>query len=561
MRRLFVVVSILSIIATFLLGYYISKNWYVVFAGVLVVSVMGYYDMFQTRHSIRRIYPVFGRLRYVMEELRPKIYQYFIESDIDGRPLNRIDRSTVYQRAKQDNDTMPFGTQLDVYAPGYEWICHSIAPKDFKTLDHNPRIIFGNKDCKQPYNGSILNISAMSYGSLSSNAVEAMNGGAKIGGFAHNTGEGGLSDFHLRRGGDIIWQIGTGYFGCRNEDGNFSADLFADKAKLPNVKMIEIKISQGAKPGHGGILPASKNTPEIAKIRHIQPGTTVESPPYHKAFNSPRELVGFIKQLRILSDGKPIGFKLCIGHKSEFMAICKAMVTQDTYPDFITVDGGEGGTGAAPQEFSNYVGAPLLDGLAFVDDILRGFNIRHHIKIIASGKITTGFHIARAIALGADACSCARAMMLAVGCIQALICNTNRCPTGVATQDSKLSKGLVVEDKMQRVANYHKNTVKTFVELMGAAGLQGIDNITRSHVYRRVSLTAMFTFEEIFPSVAYGAFLNDKFPEKYKTDFAIADEDQWGVHTVGSWGKEAANAKPQVVSNEFNPDDLVAKSI
>lgn len=537
MRRIFVIVSVLSIIISLLLSIYISKNWYVVFAAVFVLSCLGYYDMLQTRHSIRRIYPLFGRLRYVMEELRPKIYQYFIESDIDGRPLNRVDRSTVYQRAKLDNDTMPFGTQLDVYAPGYEWICHSVAPVDFKQLDHNPRVLFGNKDCKQPYNGSILNISAMSYGSLSSNAIEAMNGGAKIGGFAHNTGEGGLSDYHLKQGGDLIWQIGTGYFGCRDEHGNFSPELFAEKAKIPNVKMIEIKISQGAKPGHGGILPASKNTPEIARIRHIVPGTTVESPPYHTAFSSPKELIQFIKQLRELSGGKPVGFKLCIGHKSEFMAICKAMINADTYPDFITVDGGEGGTGAAPQEFSNYVGAPLLDGLAFVDDVLRGLNIRHHIKIIASGKITTAFHIARAAALGADACNCARAMMLAVGCIQALLCNTNRCPTGVATQDPKLTKGLVIDDKKYRVANYHKNTVKAFVELMAAAGLRSMDDITRSHVYRRVSLTAMYTFEEIFPSVREGCFLEGDIPEKYKRDFLMADENHWGIHSVGSWSE------------------------
>lgn len=546
MRRIFIIVALLSLVVTFLLGYYFSINWYVLFAGVLVVSIMGFYDMVQTKHSIRRIYPVFGRLRYVMEELRPKIYQYFVESDIDGRPLNRIDRSTVYQRAKQDNDTMPFGTQLDVYAPGYEWICHSIAPKGFNTLEHNPRVLFGNKDCRQPYNGSILNISAMSYGSLSSNAVEAMNGGAKIGGFAHNTGEGGLSDFHLKQGGDLIWQIGTGYFGCRDEQGNFSPELFAKKAQIPNVKMIEIKISQGAKPGHGGILPAAKNTPEVARIRHITPGITVESPPYHTAFSSPIELVQFIKQLRDLSGGKPVGFKLCIGHKSEFIAICKAMISQDTYPDFITVDGGEGGTGAAPQEFSNYVGAPLLDGLAFVEDVLCGLNIRHHIKVIASGKIMTGFHIARAAALGADACSCARAMMLAVGCIQALICNTNRCPTGVATQDPKLTKGLVVEDKRERVANFHKNTVKTFVELMGAAGLSGMQDITRSHVYRRVSLTAMHTFEEIFPSVKKGAFIDGKVPQKYSADFASASEDRWGIHTVGSWSEDNTKEKLEV---------------
>ena len=539
MRRVFSLTVISLLVITFLLGYFININWYVLFVIIFAVALLGFYDMVQTKHSIRRIYPVFGRLRYVMEELRPKIYQYFVESDIDGRPLNRIDRSTVYQRAKQDNDTMPFGTQLDVYEPGYEWMCHSIAPKSFNTLDHDPRVIIGNKDCTQPYNASILNISAMSYGSLSSNAVEAMNGGAKIGGFAHNTGEGGLSDYHLKQGGDIIWQIGTGYFGCRTEEGSFSPELFAQKAQLPNVKMIEIKISQGAKPGHGGILPAAKNTPEIARIRHIQPGTTVESPPYHTAFDSPKALIHFIKELRTLSGGKPIGFKICIGHKSEFMAICKAMIQANTFPDFITVDGGEGGTGAAPQEFSNYMGAPLLDALAFVDDILRGLDIKNHIKVIASGKIMTGFHIARAASLGADACNCARAMMLAVGCIQALLCNTNRCPTGVATQDPKLTKGLVVADKKHRVANYHKNTLKAFVELMGASGLSGMQGISRSHIYRRVSLTAMFSFEEIYPSAKTGTFLTNNIPEKYKLDFSQASEDQWGFAPIGSWSDEA----------------------
>jgi len=540
MRRVFITTMFITLVITFFLGYFISKNWYVLFAMALIIGGMGVYDMIQTKHSIRRIYPVFGRLRYVMEDLRPKVYQYFIESDIDGRPLNRIDRSTVYQRAKQDNDTMAFGTQNDVYAPGYEWMCHSIAPKSFSTLDHDPRVLIGNKDCRQPYHASILNISAMSYGSLSANAVEAMNGGAKIGNFAHNTGEGGLSDYHLKQGGDIIWQIGTGYFGCRNEEGNFSPDLFAQKAQLPNVKMIEIKISQGAKPGHGGILPAIKNTPEIARIRHIQPHTTVESPPYHTAFDSPKGLIQFIKQLRDLSGGKPIGFKLCIGHKSEFMAICKAMISQNTYPDFIR---GEGGTGAAPQEFSNYVGAPLLDALAFVDDVLRGLNIKQHIKVIASGKIMTAFHIARAAALGADACNSARAMMLALGCIQALICNTNRCPTGITTQDRRLTQGLVVDDKKHRIANYHKNTLKAFVELMGAAGLVGMEDISRSHIYRRVSLTAMHSFEEIFPSAIQGAFIDGKFPDKYKSDFEKANEDRWGIHTAGSWSADMAKEK------------------
>ncbi|MFN8294215.1 MAG: FMN-binding glutamate synthase family protein [Chitinophagales bacterium] len=534
MRGVFITISITTLIATFAFGYFLNSSWYVVFAIAVILFAMGVYDMIQTKHAIRRIYPVFGRMRYMMEELRPKIYQYFIESDIDGRPINRIDRSTIYQRAKQENDTMPFGTQLDVYSEGYEWLCHSMAPKDFNTLEQDPRVMVGNKDCKQPYSCSIYNISAMSYGSLSSNAVEAMNAGAKIGNFAHNTGEGGLSPHHLKHGGDIIWQIGTGYFGCRTKDGNFDEVLFKEKSRLPQVKMIELKISQGAKPGHGGILPASKNTPEIAAIRAIEPHTLVASPPYHKAFDTPKGLVHFIQKLRTLSDGKPIGFKLCIGHKSEFISICKAMIELDTYPDFITVDGAEGGTGAAPQEFSNYVGAPLLDGLDFVANILTGLDIRQHIKIFASGKITTGFHIIRAMALGADVCYSARAYMIAVGCIQALLCNTNRCPTGVATQDPKLTVGLVVSDKKVRVANFHKNTVESVVELLGASGLDSVHNITRSHIYRRISFQSMLTYQEIFPSYEKGSFLTS-IPERYALDFKHANTEKWGMANIGSW--------------------------
>jgi glutamate synthase domain-containing protein 2 len=422
---------------------------------------------------------------------------------------------------------MPFGTQLDVYEEGYEWMSHSIAPKDFNKLDHSPRVLIGNKDCKLPYSASIFNVSAMSFGSLSSNAIRALNAGAKIGGFAHNTGEGGMSRHHLEEGGDIIWQIGTGYFGARDENGNFSPEVFAKNAATPQVKMIELKLSQGAKPGHGGILPAKKNTPEIAAIRHVKPNTTVYSPPYHSAFNSPRELVQFIAQMRELSGGKPVGFKLCIGRKSEFIAICKAMIELDSYPDFITVDGGEGGTGAAPQEFSNHVGAPLLDGLAFVHNMLVGFNIRQHIRIIASGKILSGFHMLRALALGADACNSARAMMMALGCIQALQCHTNKCPTGVATQDPSLTVGLVVSDKKQRVANYHEDTIKTFVELMGAAGIDDYKKLTRSHIYRRVFMNEVRTLEDIFPSLQPGDMLKAELPVRYAQDAQTADPDRW----------------------------------
>lgn len=527
MRKGFIISAAIAILLTLFLSIYVNAWWTIALVLVVFVTVMGITDMVQKKHAIMRTYPVFGRMRYWMEALRPKLYQYFVESDIDGRPVNRIDRSTIYQRAKQELNTMPFGTQLDVYEEGYEWLSHSIAPQNFNKLDHSPRVLVGNKDCKQPYAASVFNVSGMSFGSLSAAAVEALSAGAKIGGFALNTGEGGISAYHLKGGGDLVWQIGTGYFGCRDDDGNFSPGLFAEKSANPQIKMIELKLSQGAKPGHGGILPAKKNTPEIAAIRHVKPYTAVYSPPFHSAFGTPRGLILFIQRLRELSGGKPVGFKLCIGRKSEFIGICKAMVELNIYPDFITVDGAEGGTGAAPQEFSNHVGVPLLDGLAFVHNMLNGYNIREHIKIAAAGKILTGFHLVRAFALGADICNSARAMMMAIGCIQALQCNTNKCPTGVATQDAALTVGLVVSDKKVRVANYHEDTVKAFVELMGAAGLRDYKKITRSHIYRRVFMNEVRTFEDIFPSLAPGCILANNIPDKYVQDVETASADSW----------------------------------
>ncbi len=507
MRKMFIFGSIAVTALILVWAYFWPKA---LFAFVLVgpIVYIGVADMLQTRQSIRINFPVLGRLRYVFEDLRPKIQQYFVESDTDGAPINRNERSVIYQRAKKQIDTIPFGTQLDVYAEGYEWMTHSIAPKDFHKMDHHPRVRFGGQECTQPYDMSVLNVSAMSFGSLSKNAVLALNAGAQIGHFAHNTGEGGISPYHLEPGGDLVWQIGTGYFGARTEDGNFSDEAFKANATRSNVKMIEIKLSQGAKPGHGGILPGKKNTPEIAAIRLVKPGTTVFSPPFHSAFSTPLELIRFVKRLRQLSGGKPVGFKLCIGRKSEFLSICKAMVQLNTYPDFITIDGGEGGTGAAPPEFTNFVGMPLLDALAFADNTLRGFGIRNEMKLIASGKILTGFHMVRAMALGADTCNTARAMMMALGCIQALECNKNTCPTGVATQDPYFMKGLVVEDKKVRVANYHKNTVESFVELMGAAGLAHPDQINRTHIYRRVFMNLVKTYEEIYPTLPEGCLLD-----------------------------------------------------
>jgi glutamate synthase domain-containing protein 2 len=527
MRKIFILSSI--VVSALLIAWSFYRIEALLgFVLVAPLIIMGVMDMVQTKQSIKRNFPILGRLRYVFEDMRPKIQQYFVESDTDGSPINRNDRSVIYQRAKKQVDTTPFGTQLNVYAEGYEWMSHSIVPLDFHKIEHSPRTVVGNKDCKQPYNASLLNVSAMSFGSLSGNAVEALNAGAKLGGFAHNTGEGGISPHHLKYGGDLIWQVGTGYFGARDEAGNFSPDAFQKNASRPEVKMIELKLSQGAKPGHGGILPAKKNTPEIAAIRLVKAGTTVFSPPFHSAFNTPRNMILFLQQMRELSGGKPVGFKLCIGRKSEFISICKAMIALDTYPDFITVDGGEGGTGAAPPEFSNFVGTPLLDGLAFVDNILKGFNIRHHIKLIASGKILTGFQIVRAISLGADMCNSARAMMMALGCIQALECNRNSCPTGVATQDPALVKGLVVEDKKVRVANFHKHTIESFVELIAAAGIDHPGKLNRHQISRRIFMDEVKTLEEIYPSIAVGSMLNGgSMPERYKKSFESANADKF----------------------------------
>ncbi|MFK5879925.1 MAG: FMN-binding glutamate synthase family protein [Flavobacteriaceae bacterium] len=497
-REKFILLSIIILIA--IAGIYTIWKpiiWSLVFFGPILL--IGYVDIFQTKHTIRRNFPVIGNFRYLLEAIRPEIMQYFVETDIEGTPINREFRTLIYQRAKKTNDTTPFGTQMDVYRVGYEWMNHSLYAIDQKDVNPHPRVLVGGPDCKKPYHASLLNISAMSYGSLSKNAVLALNGGAKAGNFAHNTGEGSISPFHLEPGGDLIWQIGTGYFGCRTHEGDFCEDTFEKKATLDNVKMIEIKLSQGAKPGHGGILPASKNTEEIAKIRDVKPFTDVHSPPSHSAFSTAEGLMKFVNLLRIKSEGKPIGFKLCVGNKKEFTDLCDAMISTGIKPDFITVDGGEGGTGAAPVEFSNSLGMPLREGLAFVYNTLVKYDLKKDIKIIASGKIFTGFHITRAIALGADMVNSARAMMLAIGCIQARECNTNTCPVGVATQNKSLMKGLNVEDKTQRVTNFHHTTLHSFSELIAASGIKNVENLNRSHINRRVNMNTVMRYDEIYP--------------------------------------------------------------
>lgn len=487
---------------------------------VIPLISVGMNDVFQKRHTIRRNFPILGHFRYLFEAIRPEINQYFVESNSDGVPFSREQRSLVYQRAKRELDTLPFGTQRNVYEVGYEWATHSLAPVHI--APSSLRVTFGGRGCVQPYSASVLNISAMSYGALSRNAILALNGGAKLGGFAHNTGEGGLSPYHLQPGGDVIWQIGTGYFGCRKPAGGFCPDRFREKARLPNVKMIEIKLSQGAKPSHGGILPAAKVTKEISEIRGVPMGKDVLSPPAHTTFSTPEGLLHFVAELRQLSGGKPVGFKLCVGKRREFMAVAKAMLSTGIQPDFITVDGGEGGTGAAPLEFSNSIGFPLRDALVFVHNVLVGLGIRKDIRLIASGKTVSGFDLVTLFALGADTANAARSMMMALGCIQALRCNSNHCPTGVATQNPVLVAGLDVTDKRIRVANFHQETVKSAAEIMGAIGVRHSSEVRPWHVTRRVGIADTKHYGEIYTFLREGALLAEPYPDNYGRAFRAA---------------------------------------
>jgi len=489
---------------------------------ILPLVLLGLYDMYQSKHALWRTFPITGHGRWLMEFFRPYLRQYFFESEINGAPISRMYRSVIYQRAKGELDTVPYGTKVDTQRIGYEWIGHSMAARHANEDEADPRIHIGGPHCSQPYLASIFNISAMSFGALSSNAIRALNKGASIGGFSHNTGEGSVSAYHLEHGGNLVWQIGTGYFGCRDNQGDFSPQLFSEVATKDNIKMIEIKLSQGAKPGHGGILPAYKNSTEIARIRAVEPGTQVNSPPAHTAFTTPLEMMDFIQQLRELSGGKPIGFKLAVGRKSEFVALCKAMVESGISPDFITVDGGEGGTGAAPLEYSNSVGMPLREALTFICDSLIGFDLKKDIKVIASGKTFSGFHLIKNLSLGADACNSARGMMVALGCVQSLVCNTNECPTGVATQNPVLTEGLVVADKAERIARYHKETVKAAMEIVASAGLNHPSELNRSHIFRRVSQTQIMRYDEIYSYPERACLLGEHYPESFALEMAEA---------------------------------------
>ncbi len=474
MRHTFYIITPIILAFVGVIGYYFP-GWWWTYAVLGPLALIGLYNRVQSNHTILRNFPLLGYFRYFFEAISPEIQQYFIEKNTDGKPFSRNHRALVYRRAKGVNDTHPFGTQLDINNDHYEAIRHSMYATP--PVTEFPRVTIGNGKCKQPYSASVLNVSAMSYGALSKNAIMALNQGAKRGNFYHNTGEGAISQYHMQ-GGDLVWQIGTGYFGCRRDDGGFDPDLFKEKAALPEVKMIELKVSQGAKPGHGGVLPAIKNNEEIAKIRGVKPHTTIISPPSHRDVKGPENLLFFIQKLRDLSEGKPVGFKLCVGRTEEFIDLVEKMVSLQIWPDFITVDGAEGGTGAAPLEFSDSVGLPLEPALIFVHRTLVKYKLREEVKVIASGKVLSAFSILRMRALGADICNSARAFMFSVGCIQALRCNNNTCPTGVATTNKMLTKGLVVSDKAERAYRFHHNTIHAVLELLGACGLSHTEDIT-----------------------------------------------------------------------------------
>jgi len=488
-----------------------------VFAGL---TLLGTVDLFQTRHAVLRNYPISAHLRFLLESIRPEMRQYFFEDDKFGMPFSRDKRALVYQRAKKALDKRPFGTQYDVYADGYEWLRHSVAPRPLAKDQF--RVTIGGPNCAKPYSASVFNISAMSFGALSPNAIRALNGGAKKNHFAHDTGEGGLSPYHREMGGDIIWEVGSGYFGCRNTDASFCADKFAATAAIDQVKMVELKLSQGAKPGHGGVLPAAKVSHEISLTRGVPMGEDCISPSGHSAFASPIELMTFIGEMRRLSGGKPAGFKLCVGHPWEFLAICKAMLETKIYPDFIVVDGKEGGTGAAPLEFTDHLGMPLRDGLNFVHNALIGIGARDRIRIGASGKIISAFDIARAMALGADWCNAARGFMFALGCIQSQSCHTDHCPTGVATQDRTRQRALVVSDKLERVANFHASTMHSLIELTAAAGLDHPNEFGPQHFSRRVSGNEVMTFAELYPPLAIGELLSGTQDRRFRDAWDMA---------------------------------------
>lgn len=492
-----------------------------------LLSLLGIVDLLQDRHAVRRNYPILGNIRYLVEGIRPEIRQYLLEGDGEQLPFSRAQRSLVYARAKNEGADKPFGTLIDVYQPGFEFIGHSMRPAPLSDPS-SFRVVIGGPQCKHPYSASVFNISAMSFGSLSANAIRALNQGARHGNFYHDTGEGSISPYHREHGGDLVWELGSGYFGCRTATGQFDPERFAAQAASPQVRMIEIKLSQGAKPGHGGILPKHKVTEEIALTRGVPMGEDCISPSRHSAFSTPIEMLQFIERLRELSGGKPVGFKLCIGHPWEFMGIAKAMLETGILPDFIVVDGTEGGTGAAPLEFTDHIGVPLREGLLFVHNVLVGLNLRDKIRLGASGKIVSAFDIASVLAIGADWANSARGFMFAIGCIQSQSCHTNKCPTGVATQDPLRQRALVVPDKAERVFNFHRNTLKALAEMLAAAGLEHPSQLEPRHLVRRVSDREIRLFSQLHVFLKPGDLLRDDLEaDFYARMWAMARADSF----------------------------------
>jgi glutamate synthase domain-containing protein 2 len=504
----------------------VSLWWLIaaVFFGLL--SLVGLYDLAQRRHSILRNFPVLGHARFLLEDIRPEVQQYFIERNYNGRPFDRDTRAVIYERAKGIHGEQAFGTERDVNEVGYEFVVHCAAP--LEPPAQAPRVRVGGPDCSQPYDMALLNVSAMSFGALSANALRALNAGAAAGGFAHDTGEGGLTDYHLSGGGDLVWEIGSGYFGARTKDGDFDPEMFRDKAAHPQVKCVSLKLSQGAKPGIGGVLPASKVTKEIAEARGVPQGEKCVSPAAHKVFHTPRELVLFIARMRELAGGKPTGFKFCVGSRRELLAVCKAMVEEQITPDFIVVDGSEGGTGAAPLEFEDHVGVPLTEGLITVHNALVGSGLRERIRIGASGKVSTGIDLVKRIAQGADYTNAARAMMMAVGCIQAQMCHTNKCPVGVATQDPRRSRALDVPDKTERVRRFQQATVTQAQQIIASMGLTGPHELTPAMLHRRVDHVSTRTYAEIHHWLEPGELIAGA-PEDWAADWAAADPDRFAA--------------------------------
>ncbi len=522
-RTVFYWVAALAVLVTVALGLMWPQAWWALVV-IVALIIVGIYDIF-SRHNVLTNYPVIGHLRYMLEFIRPELRQYFFESETSGRPFNRLQRDVVNQRADGRESIMPFGTIRDIQASGYDFAEHSLAVRELDQA--GGRIVFGGNDCLQPYDASRLNISAMSFGALSANAVLAMNRGARLGGFAHNTGEGGLSPYHLEYGADVIWEIGTAYFGCRQKNGRFDAEEFAEKAADEHVKMIELKLSQGAKPSHGGLLPAAKINAEIARIRDIPMGKDCLSPPTHPEFDSPVGLLEFIARLRELTDGKPVGFKLCLGRPAEFLGICKAMIATGIRPDFITVDGAEGGTGAAPVEFAGRLGIYINEALPYVHNALIGAGLRSDLRLVASGKIATGFEMVLKHALGAEACNAARPFMFAVGCIQARRCHTNKCPTGVTTQDPRRARAIDVESKGLRVKNFHAATVQSFLDITGAMGCASPDELGPELIHQRGPSGRVRSHAEMFARLEPGQLLGGDIPDYYAGDWRRASADHF----------------------------------